>query len=175
MSYYFAATDDLQGIGALGLDPWAILAQGVTFLVLFLIIKRFALEKIVDMLDQRHDKIDSGVRLGMKMEKEFEKLQHTVEEKMQQARRDADKVIDEANQESSSIIKTAEEKATHKVEQMLADAEAKVASDMERAKREMRKELVTLVAEATEAVLDEKLDREKDMKLIERSISEVSR
>ena len=175
MIHYFAQANDLEGIGALGLDPWAILAQGLTFLVLFYIIKKFALEKIVDKLQERHKKIDSGVRLGIKMEKEFEKLERTIEQKMHEARLDADRILDDANQESGQIIKAAEEKASHKVNQMLADAEAKIESDMERAQQQLRKELVELVADATEVVLEEKLDKDKDMKLIERAISEVAK
>ncbi len=173
--YHYFATNDLEGIGALGIDPWAILAQGLTFLVLFYIVKKFALEKIVTKLQERHNKIDSGVRLGIKMEKEFEKLQRTIDQKLHEARLDADRVLDDANQESSQIIKAAEEKASHKVNQMLADAEAKIESDMERAQQQLRKELVELVADATEVVLEEKLDRAKDMKLIERAISEVAK
>lgn len=175
MVHLFAATEDLEGIGALGIDPLAILAQGVTFLVLFYVIKKFALDKIVSMLQQRHEKIDSGVRLGYKMEKELASLNEKIEEEMQKARQKADNVLDEAHQESSEIIKAAEEKASHKVSQMLSDAEAKMVSDMERAKKELQRDVVSLVAEATEIVLREKLDEQKDMKLIKRAISEVAK
>lgn len=172
---HYVAADDLQGIGALGIDLWAILAQGFTFLLLFLIVKKFALEKIVSKLQERHQKIDSGVRLGIKMEKEFEQLQKIIEQKLQEARHDADGILDDAQQESGQIIKAAEEKAAHKVNQMLADAEAKITSDMEKAQQKLRAELVELVAAATEEVIEQKLTSEQDMRLIKRAISEVSR
>lgn len=175
MSNYLAAADDLQGIGALGIDPWAILAQGVTFLVLFIIIKKFALEKIVSMLQERHKKIDSGVRLGMKMEQEFEQLQQKIEAELQKARQGADGILSEAHQESNQIIKAAEDKAAAKVNQMMSDAEAKITHDMEQAKSALKKELVGLVAEATEVVLEEKLDDQKDMQLIERALQKVAK
>ncbi len=175
MMHYFANGDDLEGIGALGLDPWAILAQGLTFLVLFYIVKKYALEKIVTTLQERHKKIDSGVRLGIKMEKELEQLQKTIEQKLHEASLDADKILDDAHQESSHIIKAAEEKAANKVAQMLTDAEAKITSDMEKAQQKLRAELVELVAAATETVIEEKLTSEKDMRLIERAIAEASR
>ncbi len=174
MIHIFAATEDLEGIAALGIDPWAILAQTVTLLTLFYVVKRFALDKIVTMLQERHKKIDSGVRLGYKMEKEFSNLQEKVEAELHKARLDADKILDEAHQESSEIVKAAEEKASHKVEQMIIDAEAKIGTDMERARKELQQDVVNLVADATEVVLREKLDPDKDMKLIERAISEVS-
>lgn len=175
MIHIFAATEDLEGIAALGIDPWAILAQTVTLLTLFYVVKKFALNKIVTMLQERHKKIDSGVRLGYKMEKEFSNLQEKVEAELHKARLDADTIIDEAHQESSQIVKAAEEKASHKVEQMLADAEAKIATDMQRARKELQQDVVNLVADATEVVLREKLDAKTDMKLVERAIAEVSR
>ena len=173
MLQLFAAADDMQGIGALGIDPWALVAQGLTFLVLFYIVKKFALEKIVSVLQERHKKIDSGVRLGMKMEKEFEELQSKIEAELHKARLEADGILDEARKESTDIIKAAEDKAGHKVEQMLSDAEAKIANDMENAQAKLRSELVDIVADATEVVLEEKLDRDKDLRLIERAIAEV--
>lgn len=175
MIHILAAAEDLEGIAALGIDPWAILAQAVTLLTLFYVVKKFALDKIVNMLQERHKKIDSGVRLGYKMEKEFSNLQEKVEAELHKARLDADKILDEAHQESSTIIKNAEEKASHKVEQMLADAEAKIATDMERARKEVQQEVAGLVADATEVVLREKLDTTRDMKLIERAIGEASK
>lgn len=174
MTHMFAAAEELEGIEALGIDPLAILAQGVTFLVLFYLVKKFALDKIVAKLQERHNKIDSGVRLGFKMEKEQEKLQQRIDAELHKARQNADKIIDDAHKESSQIIKDAEQKAANKVSQMMEDAEAKITSDMQQAKTELTSELSALVAEATEVVLEEKLDRDKDMKLIERAIGEVS-
>ena len=60
----FGAAEETKGIGALGIDALAILAQAATFLILFLIIKKFALEKIVATLEKRRKTIDDGVRLG---------------------------------------------------------------------------------------------------------------
>ena len=44
--------------------PLAILAQAATFLVLFFVIKKFALDGIVSTLEKRRKTIDDGVRLG---------------------------------------------------------------------------------------------------------------
>lgn len=175
MIQLFAATEELEGIAALGIDPWAILAQGTTFLVLFIIVKKFALEKIVSVLQERHKKIDSGVRLGYKMEKEMAELEKRIAEKMHEARQDADGVIAQAQKEASELMKQAEEKTGAKVQKMLSDAEAKIVSDIAKAQDDLKREVVDLVAAAAEAVLQEKLDPEADMKLIERSLAEVSR
>jgi F0F1-type ATP synthase membrane subunit b/b' len=58
---------------------------------------------------------------------------------------------------------------------MIHDAHRKIETDIHAAREAMRSELVTLVAEATEAVIDQKLDSSKDTALIERSLREVER
>jgi F-type H+-transporting ATPase subunit b len=171
----FAAVEEPEGIAALGLDPLAILAQAVTFLVAFWIIKRFALEKIVKTLEDRRKTIDKGVLLGREMEAEKAKLDERVAEALKKARLEADKIIQQANQEGGQLIKAAEEKAAKKMETMVADAHAKIEDDLSRARKDLEAEMLALVADATEAIIDEKLDTQKDNALIARALSGVRR
>ena len=104
-----AGAEEASGIGALGIDPLAILAQALTFLVLFVIIKKYALEKIVNSLEKRRKTIDDGVRLGRQMEAEKEKLEEKVDATLKKARAEADKIISAGHEEAGGIIKQAEE------------------------------------------------------------------
>ena len=58
--YNFAA-EEVEGIAALGIDPVAILLQSGTFLILFILIRRFALDKINKNLTDRRNKIDESI------------------------------------------------------------------------------------------------------------------
>lgn len=170
----FAATgEEAQGIAALGIDPLAILAQAVTFLVLFWVIKKFALDKIVASLEERRKTIDKGVTLGVEMEKEKAELDEKVEELLQKARRESDKIIAESQQEAGAIIKQAEQDAARKADTILAEANNRIAEDVERAKKDLKREMVELVGIATEAIIREKVDAQKDAKLIERVLQET--
>ncbi len=165
--------EEAGGIGALGLDPLAILAQAVTFLLLFWVIKRFALEKIVASLEERRKTIDKGVRLGLQMQDEKEKLDANIEKTLQKARVQADDLLAEAHREAGSIISRAEEAARARTDTMLGDARARIEDDVQKAKRELEKEMVRLVADATEIIIAEKLDANKDNALIERALKGV--
>jgi F-type H+-transporting ATPase subunit b len=164
------AAEEPQGIAALGIDPLAILAQAVTFLLTFWIIKKFALSKIVTTLEARRKLIDKGVLLGRKMEAEQERLEEKVAASLKDARREADKIINQAQQEGNEIIKAAEEKASKKVDDMIADAHAKIDDDLARARKDLEHEMLSLVADATEAIINEKLDPQKDNALIARAL-----
>lgn len=167
------ATEEAVGIGALGLDPLAILAQSVTFLLLFWVVKKFALDKIVASLEERRKTIDKGVRLGLEMQAEKENLDAQVESALQSARINADKILAEAASEAGAIIKQAEESARSRAEAMLTDAQARIADEMAKAKRSLEAEMVRLVARATEIIIEEKLDANKDRALIDRALAEV--
>ena len=169
----FAQGEESQGIAALGIDPLAILAQATTFLVLFLIIKKFALNKIVATLEKRRTTIDDGVRLGREMEAEKERLEERIEQALQKARMEADKVIAQSHEEAGAIVKQAEVNASQKVDNMLADAHNKIEEEIVKARVGLENEMRVLVAEATEVIIDEKLDAKKDASLLDRALKRV--
>lgn len=168
-----AASEEPQGIAALGIDPLAIAAQAATFLLLFFIIKKFALDKIVATLEERRKTIDDGVRLGREMEAEKEKLSEEIDKKLQEARTEADKIIAASHQEAGAIIRESQEAATRKADAILADAHAKIEEDIIRAREGLQKEVSTLVADAVAVIAEEKIDAQKDMGMIERALAKV--
>ncbi len=167
------ATEEKTGIAVLGIDVKVILLQAGTFLLLFLVIKKFALEGIVSTLEQRRQTIDKGVELGLEMEKKKAEFDEELKKLHVKARESADTIIATANKEASDIIKAGEASATKKVDQMLKDAEGRIEREMGKARTQLKDEMLSLVAEATEVIIDEKLDSKKDAGLIGRALAKV--
>lgn len=173
--FHVFGAEEEAGIAALGIDPLAILAQGVTFLVLFFLLKKFALNKIVETLEKRNKTINDGIRLGQTMEAEKAELDQKVKAVLKDARLEADKIIASGHTEATEAIKQAEAAAARKVDAMLTDAKARISDEMVAAKKALTTEILSLVSEATEAVIDEKLDSSKDRQLIERQLNKVAK
>ena len=91
----------------------------------------------------------------------------------QSARVEAEKIIAEAHQEAGEIIKAGEDAATQKVDGMLKDASARIEREMQTARQELQAEMLALVSEATETIIEEKLDKTKDASLIQRALARV--
>lgn len=168
-----ATGEQPEGIAALGIDPLAILAQAGTFLILFFIIKKFALDKIVTTLEARRKTIDDGVRLGREMEVEKERLGEDIAKQLQETRKEADTIIAASHREAGEIVREAEHAASRKAEAILADASAKIEEDIARARDGLQREILELVADATAVIAEEKLDAKKDAGLIERALARV--
>lgn len=166
----FAAEQSSSGLGALGVDGTAFLIQLTTFLLAFWVLKRYAFKPILRVLNERREMIEDGVRLGEEMQKEQAKLEQKVDQELRAARVKADEVIASAEESGRQITAEAEKKAQTKAEGILKQAESRIEQDTARARQKLEKELVSLVADATEAIIDEKVDAKKDAQLIDKAL-----
>lgn len=166
---YFAA-EATSGGGILGFSLSAFLIQLITFIFVFLILKKFAFKPIVALLEKRRQIIEDGVLLGEKMEKRQRELESEHDKVIREARHDADRIIANAHKESREVIHEAEKAAKVKADALLKEADARIEEDSERARRSLEKDLVGLVSEATEAVVHEKVDAKKDADIVERAL-----
>lgn len=159
-----------SGIGALGVNFQSFVIQLLTFLVAFLVLRRWAFRPILKALNERRELIDNGVRLGEEMQKEKAELEAKVEKMLHDARKQADDILAGAEDSGRQAVREAEEKARTKAEGIINEAGQRIAQDTARARHQLEKEVAGLVADATEAVLDEKVDAKKDAALIERAL-----
>jgi F-type H+-transporting ATPase subunit b len=166
------AADNSSGLGALGVDGKAFIIQLITFVLAFLVLRRYAFSPILKVLNERRQTIESGVKLGEEMQRERAKLDDQVADELHKARVEADSIISSAQDAGRQAVRDAEEKARQKVSGILAEADSRITQDTARARKQLEKELVNLVSEATEAIIEEKIDAKKDAALIERALKE---
>ena len=165
----FAAEETQStGIGALGISLSAFLIQLITFLFVFLLLKKYAFKPIVALLEERRKTIDNGVKAGIEFSKQRAKLEADHDKVMSEVRVEADKIIANAHKEARDIIRAAEKTVSRKVEAIMSDAEVRIEGESTRAKLALEKDIVGLISEATEAIVGEKVDMKKDGEIIEK-------
>jgi len=160
-----------SGIGALGFSLSSFLIQLGSFLIVFLILKRWAFKPIIKLLKERTDLINDGIKLGESMNKKKHELEETIEDELSKTRAEVDKIILETHQQSRSMLIAAEKDATKKASLIAEDAKQKLERDVNSARDKLKNELVGLVSDATEAIIGEKLDAKKDAKLIDKALN----
>lgn len=162
--------DSSSGIGALGLNLASFLIQLGTFIIAFLVLRKWAFKPILEILQQRRETIEKGVSLGEQMQKEQAEMEQKVAQALAQARSEADKIIAEASERGRQVVADAETKAKDKSEAIIASAEDRIDQNLKQARSQLETELAGLVAEATETIIDEKIDAKKDAALINRAL-----
>ncbi len=168
LTYIFAQSASSSPLDALGVSPKTFIIQLVTFILVFLLLKKYAFGPISRILEERRRVIDDGVKLGQKLEKEREKFQLEMADATRDARVEADKIISNAHKEAREVLRDAEKVAQRKSDSMLSDAEARIEEETARSRRKLEKDIVGLISEATEAIVGEKIDPKKDAQLIDR-------
>jgi F-type H+-transporting ATPase subunit b len=161
-----------SGIGALGFSGQAFLIQLVTFILAYLVLRKYAFGPILSMMQRRRETIESSVTLAKQLEKEKAELEVKVEKTLHETRQKADDIIAQAHDSGRQAVREAEEKARLKAAGILVEAESRITQDTSRARKQLEKELVSLIADTTEAIIDEKVDGKKDAQLIERALKE---
>lgn len=164
----FGEAASQSGIGALGISGSALIIQLLTFLFAYLVLRKFAFKPILKVLDERRQTIESGVRLGEEMQKERAALADKVKKALAEARQKADAIVADASDAARDTVRAAEGKAQEKADNIVKEAEARSLQDAARLRKQIEKEVVALVSDATEAIIDEKLDDKKDAALMDR-------
>ena len=159
---------EATGLAALGFDGQAFLIQLITFALAYFVLRRFAFGPILKVLRERRETIENGVKLGIEMKQERAKLEAEVEKVLHKTRQEADKIINDAQESGRQAIREAEDKARQKAAGVLKEADSRITQDVARARKQLEKETVALIAETTEAILDEKIDTPKDTALIQK-------
>ena len=162
------------GVAVLGLNAGALILQIATYVIVFVILKKYAFGPIVKTLDARRTKIEEGLETADKMVRAKQELEEHTEKVLTEARKEAAKIVAESKKESARIITAAETTAQAKADKIVADAKAKVADDVAIAQKSLSKQLAGLVRAASEKVLRAKLDDKADAKLVEQATKEIA-
>lgn len=170
---YLAATEQASGIGALGLDIKSIIFQMIAFVIVVVILKKFALDKLMVILDARRAELKAGLDRSEAAKLELEQATKGAEDIYARARDEAEVITSNARDEADGIATAIEKKAHEKAARAEADAREQLAQDAAQVRNELKVEAAKLIAVASGVVLDEKLDSKRDEVLIKEAISKA--
>lgn len=162
--------DSSSGIGALGIDVKALVIQLITFVLAYLVLRKWAFGPVIAAMQRRRETIETGVKLGEAMQKEKAKLEAQVAEKLHDARTQADAIVAEAEATARDTIREGEEKAAEKAAVIVREGKERGEQEVARARKALEAELVGLISDATETIIGEKVDAKKDANLIDQAL-----
>jgi F-type H+-transporting ATPase subunit b len=155
---------------ALGLNWQAFLLNTAAFLVTAFIVGKYVFPPLTKALDAKKDELEAALRHEKDAQLVLEKAEHGAADILAQARVSADEIVATAHAEASEQIETARSKAASQTERIVTEARQQLARDVLAARRALKTDTAKLVASATETVLNEKLDEERDAAIIGRSL-----
>jgi len=150
-----------------------VLISAVSFLVLFLLMWKFALPPITKMLDERAAKIRESLERAEETKVEAERLLEEYKVQMAEARSEAAKVIEQGRKVAESMKDEIIAKANDEATQIVAKARDVLEAEKKAALAELQTQVADLTVAVAGKLIGEQLSAADHAKLIERYVAEV--
>ena len=157
----------------LGVDGWKLAIQAFNFLLLLLILQRFAYKPIVGMLDERSRRIRNDLDEARKLREEGERDRETYRQQLNRSRDEARSILEEANNVAARIREQAILDAEQQNAVTLQRARDEIAREKEHAILELRREVGDLAIRVATQVVGRALDANDQQRLVDEALTSV--
>lgn len=142
-------------------DTGLIIFQVVAFVLLLVLLKKFAWGPILEGLKEREQTIESALLAAEQAKNEMKALQADNEKLLAEARAERDSILKEAMATANSIKEEAKEETGKITAKMLEDAKATIENEKRAALAEVKTQVAALSLEITEKVIRKQLGEKK--------------
>jgi len=157
-----------------GWNPWLFVSQVISFVIVALLLRRFAYKPILNVLEERRRRIEEGQINAEKIKRQLEEAEKRYSEILAKANAEAQKMIDEARESSAHLAERKQQEAIAAAEQILAKAREASAIEHERTMDSLKQELGRLVVDTTAKVTGKVLTPEDQQRLQEEALRQLA-
>lgn len=157
---------------ALGINIGSLIAQLVAFIILLLVLQRFAYPVLTKTLDERQAKIREGVENAEKASQSLKDAEKRVEALMNDARAESQRVLTTATQAAERLKADIEQQAQQRGREIEQQASKRIEQQISQAKAELRAHVADLSIAAAERVIGQSLDSATNRRLVDEFVSQ---
>jgi F-type H+-transporting ATPase subunit b len=158
----------------LGLDWRILLAQTVSFSIVFLVLWKFAYGPIFAMLHARREKIAESLANAEKIKGDVARTEVERQKILADAGDKANKMIDEARQAAARVRETETQKAIASAEQIVIKAREAASQERAQMLASLKREVGRLVVQTTSTVTGKILTADDQKRLAEETEKQLS-
>jgi len=157
----------------LGLDSALLISQIVNFVLLLLLLKKFAYTPVLKMLNDRSEKIEKSLAEARKIEEELKNTEETKIAEIKKAKTEAAEIIKKAYDTAQTNAEKAIDDTRKKTQDIVAKAKEEIQSEKEKSVKEAEKEIADLAIQIAEKIIRKNLDSDTEKKLAEETLSKI--
>jgi F-type H+-transporting ATPase subunit b len=150
------------------------LSQVISFVLVAILLRRFAYQPILNVLHERRERIAESLRNAEKIKQQLAEAEKHHAEVLAKAHAEAQKMIDEARESSAHLADRKMQEAIVAAEQIMAKAREASALEHERTMAELKRQVGRLVVETTAKVTGKVLTSEDQRRLQEEAARQLA-
>ena len=153
----------------IGLAVW----MGIAFLLLFVVLSKFAFPAIIGGLKEREQTIEESMTRAERALAEAKQLQSDNEAARREAERQAQSILREAKEQAEAQRAADVDKTKAEIARLQEAARADIETQKQQALAELRSEVAALAVGAAEKILQQKIDGAEQSALVDRFITDL--
>lgn len=156
----------------LGINWPSLIAQLISFGVLFALLWVVAYKPILRMLDARSNKIRESMEQAEQLKEQTVHAEEEVKKQVELGRKEGQEIMARAMHASEELHQKAQTEAKQEGEAIIAKARTEIHREREEAVAEIRQQFADLAIAAAEKVIDRSLDKQTHRDIIDKVLSE---
>ncbi len=145
-------------------DTGLLIWMTITFLIVLILLRKFAWKPILKMIKEREDSIDSALKSAENAKLEMLALKSDNEKILAQARNERDTMMKDARDMKEQIVGEAKGKAKEEADKILTSAREAIQNEKMAAITELKNQVALLSVEIAEKILKRELSDENKQK-----------
>lgn len=157
----------------LGINPGFLLIQIIAFIVLYVLMTRFIYDPLVNMLNERRNRIAKGLEDAAAAARARENAEAEAEKILAQARTEAQKVIDEARGRGEDVAESIENEARQVAAKIQFDAQTEATVIRDQQLGDLREQVLNISVSVASRILGENINQPKQKALVDGFITNL--
>ena len=149
-------------------------SQLIAFIIVALLLKKFAYKPVLDMLEQRKARIAEAEANAEKIKSELAETEGARNKILEEARSEANRLIEETRSAAAELREAKTQEAISSAEAIIAKAQEAATAERDKLMAELKQEVGRLVVETTCKVTGKVLTAEDQQRLIENANKEIA-
>jgi F-type H+-transporting ATPase subunit b len=154
-----------------GLQIWTLVA----FVVLLVLLSKFAFKPIAQALDRRSETIKKSIEEAERQRAEAKKLMDDYQKQLAEARSEANKIIEEARGLGENVRKEVVEKANAEASALLQRSQEELQRQREKGVQELKDTVASLSVQIASKVVEKEINEATHRQLVENLIKDLTK
>ena len=156
-----------------GVDWRLMIAQLVIFVIVLLVLWKFAIKPLMKTMESRNAEISKGLDDAKAAADKIEEVEHDVKIKLQETKAEAIEILEQAKKQSESNHQDSLEQTKNEVAEVVKKAKEQIAAEKKDLVNGAKTEIAGLLTKALQQILSEGLSKDIDQKYIEKTLKEL--
>jgi F-type H+-transporting ATPase subunit b len=163
------------GGSLIDVNPGLIFWTAVTFIILLVLLSKFAWKPIVAALAQRENAIKDSLEKAERAQLEAQKVLDANQANLAKAEEESKKIIERARIYAEKMKEQIIQESRIQSQKLIVDAGAEIERKKDDAFNELRAQVAEIAVNAAEKIIKQNIDKETNRKLVNNYISDIAK